>query len=239
MNAIKKMVLATSILMPMGLSTAEAAVTNFTYTGSFVMYDGTDPANLAQFDYTGVPRYADPDFIDSPPPGYNPNYGQYIGPLGSGSFAGSQILNNGNGAAGDPISGTMAIDMDTGAGSATMTGKPFFGQTWKAHNINFVDIGSGVEHATMLWDWDIQYDRGIYTTVALSFNFQIVPTTTPGVYNFATTASWLLDGPFVGAQPTYSGVATVVPSAAPVPAAGWLLGSGLIGLISVARRKAA
>jgi hypothetical protein len=42
----------------------------------------------------------------------------------------------------------------------------------------------------------------------------------------------LIDGPFVGMSPTFNMVQPV-----PVPAAVWLLGSGLLGLGGVARRK--
>jgi len=42
-------------------------------------------------------------------------------------------------------------------------------------------------------------------------------------------------GPFPGQAPTFQGTV----SAVPVPAAVWLFGSGLLGLVGVARRKAA
>lgn len=42
-------------------------------------------------------------------------------------------------------------------------------------------------------------------------------------------------GPFVGQAPSFQGTV----SAVPVPAAVWLFGSGLLGLVGVARRKAA
>jgi len=246
MNAMKKTLLATAVLMSMGATAAEAAVTNFTYTGSFVMYDGSDPANYAQFDHAGQPNaYLLPGTSTNPNPLYNPNYGQYIGPLGSGSYSAGNIMNNGNGAAGDPIAGTMSIDMMTGAGSATMTGTPFFGSDWSADNVVFsAGAGAGQEHATMQFNWgavDPSTACGLVTCgINVAVDFQMYPTATPGQYGFYTIGSYMFDGPFVGAQPTFSGIATVVPPAAvPVPAAAWLLGSGLLGLVGVARRKAA
>lgn len=243
MNAMKKTMLATAVLMSLGATAAEAAVTNFTYTGSFVMYDGTDPANMAQFDYTGSNN---PLTISSGPnPSYNPNYGQYVGPMGSGSFSGGNIMSNGNGAAGDPISGTMSIDMGTGAGTATMTGTPFFGSSWSANNVVFsAGAGAGQEHATMLFNWgavDTSTACGLANCgIHVAVDFQMYPTANPMQYGFYTIGSYMFDGPFVGAQPTFSGLATVVmPAAVPVPAAAWLLGSGLLGLVGVARRKAA
>lgn len=52
----------------------------------------------------------------------------------------------------------------------------------------------------------------------------------------------MIDGPFIGSSANFNlmGVqATPLVAAVPVPAAAWLLGSGLLGLVGVARRKAA
>jgi len=46
----------------------------------------------------------------------------------------------------------------------------------------------------------------------------------------------MIDGPFIGQSANFN-VNLVQPSAVPVPAAAWLLGSGLLGLVGVARRK--
>ncbi len=43
-----------------------------------------------------------------------------------------------------------------------------------------------------------------------------------------------LDGPFIGSGPTFW---TLDIAAVPVPSAVWLFGSGLVGLVSIARRK--
>jgi hypothetical protein len=58
-------------------------------------------------------------------------------------------------------------------------------------------------------------------------------------YTMATVTSDMPGGPFAGFQPTFNGTATVNMGTIPVPAAAWLLGSGLLGLVGVARRKAA
>lgn len=242
MNAMKKTVLATAVLMSMGAGAAQATMTNLNYSGSFLMYDGTDPANLAQFDYTGSPIALTSS--SGPNPSYNPHYGQWNGPKGSGSYAGGNIMNNGNGAAGDPISGVMSVDFMTGAGTATMTGTPFFGSSWTANNVVFTaGMGPGLEVATMLFNWGAPAATSCGLTncdIHVEVEFQLYPTA-PGVFGFYTTKSYMFDGPFVGAQATFSGTAVVQapPATVPVPAAAWLLGSGLLGLVGVARRKAA
>jgi hypothetical protein len=65
-----------------------------------------------------------------------------------------------------------------------------------------------------------------------------VTATTDGVGNF--TASWsalVVGGPFNGVTGNWT--ITGVVSAVPVPAAAWLFGSGLLGLVGVARRRRA
>ncbi len=52
---------------------------------------------------------------------------------------------------------------------------------------------------------------------------------------YAGTA--MVTSPFPGQSPSFSG--TIVPVPVPVPAAVWLFGSGLLGLVGVARRKKA
>lgn len=51
-----------------------------------------------------------------------------------------------------------------------------------------------------------------------------------------TAADWTLSAQ---SETSYSMSITAVPTAVPVPAAVWLMGTGLLGLVGVARRKAA
>lgn len=67
-----------------------------------------------------------------------------------------------------------------------------------------------------------------------SSNFFFLDTTAT---NFAKTAMFDMTG--TGLGPISSSFAAYSPSAVPVPAAGWLLGSGLLGLVGMARRKVA
>lgn len=203
MNAMKKTVLATAVLMSMGAGAAQAAVTNFDFVGSFVMFDGYDPT--------------------------------FSNPL--------DVVDNGNGLAGDPVVGTMSIDDMTGAGSATITGQPFFGSTWLATGITLQATGPGAVTANMLFHWgDVDGSTSCGLTncdIGVTVGFAMMPTANPMAFSVTTVTSDMPGGPFAGFQPTFNGTATVVPSAVPVPAAAWLLGSGLLGLVGVARRKAA
>ena len=71
--------------------------------------------------------------------------------------------------------------------------------------------------------------------------FQMTPTGNPGEYsvvtldgdNSGTPGTAMTGGPFIGFSPTFTGTATVVP----IPAAAWLFGSGLLGMVGVARRR--
>lgn len=215
MNAMKKTVLATAVLMSMGAGAAQAAVTNFNFVGSFVMFDGYDPT------------FSNP----------------------------ADVVDNGNGIAGDPVTGTMSIDSVTGAGSATMVGTPFFGSTWLATGITLQATGPGAVTANMLFHWgaadagpgSTSYAGGIDNglgsgtcgltncDIGVTVGFSMMPTANPMAFAVTTVSSSMPAGPFAGFQPTFNGTATV--AAVPVPAAAWLLGSGLLGLVGVARRK--
>ena len=72
--------------------------------------------------------------------------------------------------------------------------------------------------------WEPNYDTGIFTGT-------IMATNTAGlVFNFLT--------PYVG-RAEFDSVSLKTVLATPIPASVWLFGSGLLGLIGVARRKAA
>jgi hypothetical protein len=147
----------------------------------------------------------------------------------------------------DPaLTGTMSMDMGTGSGSAAMSPSvPFFGYMWTAHNITLqaYNMTGGVE-ATMLFDW------GVTTNITVTADFQLTPIG-PGTFSITTldcggpggvcdgvAGNAMNNGPFSGFNATFGGTATVTSVInTPVPAAVWLLGSGLLGLVGVARRK--
>jgi len=133
-------------------------------------------------------------------------------------------------------SGTFTMYDPTGAvvgGSATVTGDPtvgmtsptaFFGFKWTAHDL--VNTGGN--------NYDAPFDWGATANIPVVLNWGITGTNyetldgdSNGIPGTAMTA-----GPFTGFSPYFN-----VTTAVPIPAAAWLFGSGLLGLVGVARRR--
>lgn len=191
MNAIKKTVLATAVLMSMGTGAAHATVTNYNFSGEFALYDTTCCI-----------------------------------------------------AASNNVDGTIALDWASGLGTASIwnNGTPGFtgevdllGIPWTAHDITLQVTGPDMVHVDFLFDWNgnnnihavfdwLMTPNGLggYTVTSLDGNNNGYP----GIA--------MDNGPFTGWDASIAGTASV-----PVPASAWLLGSGLLGVMGVARRKAA
>ena len=140
----------------------------------------------------------------------------------------SQVVDNGNGIAGDAVSGYMYFDTLTGAGTATITPSvPFFGDWWSATGITLQATGNpGEVNFSMLFNWGAPdagpgstsyfggVDNGLGSgtcgvancDIGVTGTFQMYPTATPGVSGFYTTASSMPAGPFAGFQPTFNGL---------------------------------
>jgi len=138
-----------------------------------------------------------------------------------------------------PISsGTFTMYDPTGAvvgGSAVVTGDTtigmtsptaFFGFKWTAHDLTAI-AGPGDQNYAAPFDW------GATANIPVVLNWGITGSTwatidgdSDGIPGTAMTA-----GPFTGFSPYFS------VTAVPVPAAAWLFGSGLLGLVGVARRR--
>ena len=123
--------------------------------------------------------------------------------------------------------GTVAIENTTA----------FFGHVWTAHDVTFAETATsygptnGAGTTNMLFDyqtstdipvtsdWDVEATGNAAADTALvSVNSAIILATSPV---------------FPGFGPNFTGNLTKVP----VPAAVWLMGSGLLGLVGVARRR--
>ena len=133
----------------------------------------------------------------------------------------------GGGAVGVPSSDTWTWDFDAGSLTITNTAT-FYGSVWTAAGVTFTDTGTSYDgNMTFSWSanpsipvfssWDVD-DGGTAGTATVTVNSATI---------LATSSA------FPGFHPFFAGSLTQVP----VPAAVWLMGSGLIGLVGVARRR--
>ena len=150
------------------------------------------------------------------------------------------------------ISAASGSVLDAGAGSFTGS---FFGHTWVADQVtSFFDntaapgtfagsnalgaynydagianIAAGQVAVGTLFDWSTSVDIPVLAVFDC--------TTTAGVCTGVNTtaAGSMQTGPFATSTPAFNGTQAV--AAVPVPAAVWLMGSGLLGLVGVARRR--
>ena len=103
---------------------------------------------------------------------------------------------------------------------------------------NFSLTNQGQFGAGVFFDWSTNLDIPVLAVMQVVNDpmvdgfMQVVSVDTDGD---GVPGTAMLTAPFPGQQPSFSGVMTPVP----VPAAVWLLGSGLLGLVGVARRKKA
>jgi len=158
----------------------------------------------------------------------------------------------------DPYA-TEGTITDSGAFGSINSVDPFFGQHWYAEQVTGVITSSNGVTFLNTYGWGAYYDYA--ADIALMTNEQVAVgmywnwnsangspvlavfdcVTTPGVCVGQTTGQGgvLFGGmqasPFPGQIMSLSGTGNL--SAVPVPAAAWLFGSGLIGLVGFARRK--
>ncbi|TCV83397.1 VPLPA-CTERM sorting domain-containing protein [Sulfurirhabdus autotrophica] len=155
------------------------------------------------------------------------------------------------------IYGAGTYTFDTGCA----TGNPSCG-TGPSYTMT---VGAGQVGAHMLFDWSTSANIDVVVLWDMNNSWAGTGTTSAfcagtgancaGVGNSVTTiwngvsidtnmdpdnysGTKMIDGPFVGQSANFNinGI-HAQPSAVPVPAAAWLLGSGLVGLVSVARRR--
>jgi hypothetical protein len=132
----------------------------------------------------------------------------------------------------------VAGSIDNCTGNPITTGL-FLGTATNQYSYS---LSPGDFAAHTFFDWSVNADIPVLAVLNVTSGN---PFTGP-----ATVASTICDGdgvpgcamvtaPFPGQTPAFSGTIVPVPSAVPVPAAVWLFGSGLLGLVGVARRKKA
>ena len=124
----------------------------------------------------------------------------------------------------------------------------FFNQPWVATTQDYWDTtGTPISWTGNTIQGDFTYDFtltgtqvawGTYFTWSVNDDIpvlNIMDCGAQGVGDSCTgVATPMVNGPFPGQAPAFNGV---VASAVPVPAAAWLMGSGLLGLVGVARRR--
>ena len=140
--------------------------------------------------------------------------------------------------------------IDTGAGTfGVASPQTFFGQNWTAHDgallgegthvidtiqggLYTVTVGAGQVGGHILFDWGVVADIDVINV------WDVTDGVSGDVY---TSTDWdgdgilggkMIDGAFAGFSANFN-------METPIPAAVWLFGTGLLGLVGVARRKAA
>lgn len=154
---------------------------------------------------------------------------------------------------GNPVGGTVSPqawtwDFNTNTfgsnGSVSIDNtQTFFGSVWTAHDVTFSDNGAsygpagGAGTLNMLFDWSVNLNIPVTSDWDVAASGNAVSDTATVTLNYATI---LANSPaFPGFHPAFTGSLHKVleHSAVPVPAAVWLMGSGLVGLVGVARRR--
>ena len=144
---------------------------------------------------------------------------------------------------------------DIGGGTWSVASpSPFFGFTWTAHSgttfgpgtytfdtieggvYTNVVVGAGQVGGHILFNWNTAADIDVVNVWDVAgdvYSSVAVTSGTPPVVNGQPGLA-MIDGAFPGMNANFNFTA---PAAVPVPAAVWLFGSGLLGLVGVARRK--
>jgi hypothetical protein len=112
----------------------------------------------------------------------------------------------------------------------------FYASVWTAHDVTFTDNGGGA-YGTSAAAANMWFDWSVNTNLPVSSEWDVAATgnsfgdTAVASVNYVTILASSLA--FPGFHPAFIGGMTKVP----LPAAVWLMGSGLIGLVGVARRR--
>ena len=147
------------------------------------------------------------------------------------------MFSPGGGPVGTP-SAPQAWTWDFDAGSVTIANtSTFYASVWTARDVTITDNGTSYGPALGQGDVNMLFDWSVNTGIPVTHGWDVVASgnaagdTASASALFATITAGSAVFPLF--QPNFNGSLTKVP----VPAAVWLMGSGLIGLVGVARRR--
>ena len=152
----------------------------------------------------------------------------------TGTYLFDMISPNGGPVGGSGVAQAWTWDFDAGTVDIANT-TAFYGSVWTAFNVTVTDTGTsygpasaGAQNMTFSWSAN--------PTIPVTSDWDVTATGDTAVVTVNAATILATSSAFPGFQPQFSGTLTQV-AAVPVPAAAWLMGSGLLGLVGVARRR--
>jgi hypothetical protein len=250
---MKKTVLGAALAMSFGVGAAQAAYTpivttinnNFTMVGA--TNGNTGGTNDVTFSWDGTYRTA---------------VSQELGGLNNATLSSPTAFSGKKWTAHHVNvygAGTYTFNAGCASGGVTST---TYNPTCGTGPNQTLTVGAGQVGAHMLFNWSTTVDIDVIVLWKMNDSWAGTGTTspfnlnTPNLAGNSASTVWsgvsidadgdtfsgakMVDGPFAGQSANFSVNGIVAqPATIPVPAAAWLLGSGLLGLVGVARRKAA
>ena len=157
----------------------------------------------------------------------------------TGVWTGTYLFNmtspGGGPVGGSGVAQAWTWDFDAGTVSITNT-TAFYGSVWTAFNVTISDTGTSYGPASagtqnMTFSWSVN------PNIPVTSDWDVTATGTTAVVTVNAATILPTSSAFPGFHPAFSGTLNQETSVIPVPAAAWLMGSGLLGLVGVARRR--
>ncbi len=206
---MKKSILAAAVLLSLGTSAAQAVSVDLT-TMAFYDAAGT-PQFFAGGLNTGVVTTT--SFGAAGTGAANSGTSPFFGTAWTADQAmWSEATGTATNWSGSSLSGAFNYDYTLAAGQVAVGISFTWGASSEIMVLQIFDCSNGIDCAGVTWD----------------------PAHGADGASHAVPGTAMANGPFTDQHATFAGV-----SAVPVPAAVWLFGSGLLGLVGVARRKKA